>query len=88
MPTVHIDSFSVGLEELKRKDAANPAVVLRILDRVGRFSVFEATDNKTIAQTMDHIFSAGLVENTGKGEFPWTYVRLTDKGRELLARAA
>lgn len=84
--TVFIDRFSAGLDDLTRKQQASVTEVLSVLDRVGRFSIFEATDNQTIASTMTHISNAGYVELDISCGFPWTKVKLTDKGRDLLEK--
>lgn len=96
---IHLCSFGAGLDEMKRKDQADPLKVLRVLAKSGRYSVFEATDNQTIARTMDRLrfkeyrwrSPSGfrkktygvLLEATG-GQYPWTNVALTDGGKRLL----
>ena len=59
---VFIDSFSVGIDELSRKDASNELLVLGIISKAGRFSCFEASDNPTIAATMTRLMHGPLVE--------------------------
>ena len=81
---VFIDRFSAGLDDLTRKQQASVTEVLAVLDRIGRFSVFEATENQTIARTMTRISKSGYVDMDHSCGFPWTTVKLTDKGRELL----
>lgn len=89
---IHIDRFSAGLDDLTRKQQADHVAVLRVLQRTGRYSVFEATDNQTIAKTMDRLISAnnkgGALVKTLGGDYPWTAVELTDAGRALLADTA
>ena len=80
---IHICSFSAGLDEMKRKDQADPVKVLRVLAKCGRYSVFEATDNQTIAEMMTRLLSKGFIEATG-GQYPWTEIALTDGGKRLL----
>lgn len=80
------DRFTAGLDELTAKQARDPVVVLKTLDSIKRFSVFEATENQVIAKTMDMIFKRGYAVRMG-GEFPWTNVELTDAGRALIAEA-
>jgi len=91
-----IDSFSVGLDDLKGSDMT-VANVLRILDREGRFSCFEASANPRIAAMMTNILRGpyveehtpdrykGKIEPDGRGPdcdtYPWTYVKITDTGR-------
>ena len=76
---IRIDCFSAGLDDLKRKQQADIACVLRVLEKTRRFSIFEATANDTIAKTMDRVMHDGYVTKTG-GAYPWTHVALTDKG--------
>jgi hypothetical protein len=79
-----VDRFSAGLDDLSRKDQADSAAVLRVLKRTGKFSVFEASENQTIADTMTRIMRSGWVETLG-GEYPWTAVRVTQAGDAFLA---
>ena len=96
--TVFIDRFSGGLDDLTRKQQAEPAAVLRVLQKTKRFSVFEATDNDVISRTVSRICQKGcevvkpdglrkkygkLLEMVG-GNYPWTHVELTDGGIEYL----
>jgi hypothetical protein len=73
-----------ALCELTRRQQRDTLTVLRCLAVEGAYSVFTATANPDIAGTMDRIFRWGLVERSDRG-FPWSDVRLTDKGRHLLA---
>lgn len=79
-----IDSFSAGLDDLTRRQQGDMREVLRCLDKIKRFSCFEASDNKTIANTVTKAFKDGLIEEVGKTGYPWTKVRLTDAGRKLI----
>lgn len=76
---IFIDSFSVGIDELPRKQQGDIAAVLRVLHEHGKFSTFEASDNDTIARTMTVICQGGYVECKDLG-YPWTKVKLTEKG--------
>ena len=94
---IHICSFSAGLDEMKRKDQADPVKVLRVLAKCGRYSVFEATDNQTIAEMMTRLLGKKMIvvkdgtrheygvllEATG-GQYPWTEIELTQGGKWLL----
>lgn len=82
---VHICSHSSGLDELTLAQQADDREVLRHLDHVGRFSVFEATDNETIANTLDRIGNARYIMYIKeKAAYPWCYVELTPEGRALI----
>lgn len=81
---VFICSFSSGLDDMPRKDQRDIGKVLRVLDKCGRFSVFEATDNQTIATTMTKLCHSDLIETDNSCGYPWTKVKLTDAGRKLL----
>jgi hypothetical protein len=95
---VIICSFSSGLDELKVREQADPVKVLRILALTGRYSVFEATANMTIARMMTRMHHKGctrigldgvkreyglLIKSTG-GDYPWTTIELTEGGKRLL----
>jgi hypothetical protein len=80
-----IDRFSAGLDDMKRIDQKSDIKVLVVLNRIKKFSVFEAIENQVIANTMDRIFNKGYVESTG-GEYPWTKCKLTDSGIALISK--
>jgi hypothetical protein len=96
---VFLDSFSSGLDELTRKQQADPGFVLEFLSKAKRFSVFEVTANQTIAKTVtkllcdvDMIAKKGekfgdgpLLKRTG-GAYPWTRVDLTEAGEAFLKK--
>ena len=84
MNSVFICSFTSGLDDLPRKQQAQLEPVLRVLRDTGRFSVFEATANPTIAKTMTRLMHSEYVEHLG-GSYPWTKVRLTPAGERLIA---
>jgi hypothetical protein len=89
---VHICCHSAGLDELSRRSQGDIAEVLLVLSKTGRFSVFEATDNPVIANTMTALMNGGLnrkalLVKTG-GAFPWTEVELTDEAKEIVAKVA
>lgn len=100
MSTAILCSFTSGLDDLTRKQQCDPVAVLRVLQATGRFSVFEATANQTIARMMTRLMHkqcivvrdgvrteyGKLLKKTG-GEFPWTTVELTAGGLKLLADA-
>lgn len=96
---VFFDRFSAGLDDLTRIQQADHVAVLRVLQRTGKFSCFEASENPVIARTMTRLMHKGcttvkadgskkayglLLKSTG-GDYPWTTCELTDAGRELLA---
>ena len=82
--TVHICSFTSGLDELPRKQQASLWSVLHYLSETKRFSVFEATANNVIARTMDVLGERGYFKSTG-GAYPWCEIEITEKGLEFLA---
>lgn len=100
MSAIFLCSFTSGLDDLTRKQQRDPVSVLRVLKDTGRFSVFEATANQTIAVMMDRLMHKGcsvvrngvrtdygrLIEKTD-GDFPWTNVKLTAGGIRLLSDA-
>jgi hypothetical protein len=84
---IFICSFSSGLDDMPRKDQRDIAKVLRVLEQCGRFSVFEATDNQTIATTMTKLCHSNLIETDNSCGYPWTKVKLTEAGRSYLQDA-
>ena len=83
MSKLHVCCFSAGLCDLTRKQQADPAVVLGILKRLGRYSCFEASDNRVIAKTMDAIAARGLLVRTGEA-YPWITCQVTPSGEQFL----
>ena len=80
-----IDRFSAGLDELTRKQQASTRDVLRCLDEIKQFSIFEATANQVIAGTMDRLVKCGFITVTPRG-YPWSDVVLTEDGRNRLEK--
>lgn len=78
--------FSAGLDEMPKKQQGDIRAVLRRLSGMKRFSVFEASENDKIANTMTDIFALGYAESTG-GEFPWTTFNITDSGKAFMESA-
>lgn len=78
-----ISYFGAGLDDMPRKQQADPAAVLRVLQEAKRFSVFEATANQVIAKTIDRLSKNEHFIVTG-GAYPWTTIELTDSGRALI----
>lgn len=81
---VFIDSFSVGLDEINRKSQRNPVRVLRLIYRAGKFSIFEATANEVIANTLGWLQGGGYFELDNSCGYPWFKVIETEKGREMI----
>ena len=91
-----ICSFTSGLDDMRRADQTDPIKVLRVLEKCGRFSVFEATANDAIARMMTRLYHKALIYR-GKRYggpmlkmdhsmgYPWTKVVLTDAAKALLA---
>lgn len=96
--TAIICSFTAGLDDLPRRQQSNVVAVLRVLKEAGRFSVFEASANQTIATMMSRLCHKGyseirngtrfdygkLIETDKSDGFPWTKVKLTPAGERLL----
>jgi hypothetical protein len=82
MRGLHICRFS-SLDELKPRDRGDHAAVLRVLEKAGRFSVFEATEHQKLGAVLTQLPKDGLAIYDHSCGFPWTKVTLTDKGREL-----
>jgi len=84
MITSHACCFTVGLDDLPRRKQRIATDVLRVLHKHGRFSVFEATANDVIARTMDDVIRRKLVEVDNSPGYPWSNVKLTAAGLELI----
>ena len=76
---IHVDRFTSLAEGPKNKQG-DPATVLRALHKAGRFSIWDATDNQTIAATMTRIVQGGYIERDDVTPYPWTKAILTPKG--------
>lgn len=86
MSIVHLDCFTVGLDDLTEEQQKDHRKVLEILDKAGMFSVFEATDNEVIANTMTELEKTEMIKTTREGtSFPWLKVELTEKAKAFLA---
>lgn len=81
-----IDEFNCGLDDLPIRKQRSTRHVLEHLEREGRFSVFEATANDTIARTVDRVIRRGYIEADISGGYPWTKTKLTEVGRAYLDR--
>ena len=84
MFAVHICHFS-SLDDLPKKEHGNPVSVLRVLDKVGRFSAFEMEGK--LAHSMTYIIRKKWVKTDISCGYPWTDVELTQAGREALDNA-
>lgn len=84
MNSLHICSFSSGLDDMKRKDQKDVAKVLSVLRECKKFSCFEASANMTIAKTVTLAFDRNLMKSTG-GHYPWTNVEVTELGEKVIA---
>ena len=98
---IFVCSFSAGLDEMPRALQANAVAVLAVLKKAGRFSVFEATANDTIARMMTRLCYKGystvrdgvrtdygrLIETDNSCGYPWTKVKLTPAGERLLSES-
>lgn len=78
--------MSISLNDMRKRDQRNVRKVLALLEEKGGFSIFEATDNVDIAETMDKIVDRKLVDLVEPSAYPWTKISLTDAGRKLLGR--
>lgn len=83
---IHVCCFTTELDDMRRKDQGDDIKVLAALKVSGRFSVFEATANQTVARTIERLQKRGLMETTPEG-FPWTKVKVTELGDKLLQRS-
>jgi hypothetical protein len=77
---VFVDSFS-ALDDLPVKSRRDRLAILAALEKAGRFSAFEV--DRHLAPTVTAILASDWIARTW-GEYPWTYVELSDAGREAL----
>ena len=77
----HICCFT-ALDDVPRKQRGDLIVVLRALERVGRFSCFEM--DRALASTVMEIRRRGWTKHEVLG-YPWTKVEITEAGRAALA---
>lgn len=83
MSNVHVCRFSRGLNDLSRKQQSDPVTLLRALKRLGRYSCFEASDNRVIAKTMDLLHERKLLDSSC-GAYPWSTCTVTPLGEQFL----
>lgn len=83
MQNDHVCHLSGGLDDLSRKQQADPAFVLRILKRLGRYSYFEASNNRVIAKTMDLLLERKLLDSASE-LYPWSTCTVTPRGERFL----
>lgn len=81
-----IDVFSAGLDDMPRRKQRSTYHVLDFLSRIEQYSIFEATENEIIAETMDRLIRMGLIECDNSCGYPWIAVKVTAKGSEYLKR--
>jgi hypothetical protein len=93
---IFIDRFTC-LDDLKGKNRSDPAKILAVLEKTGRFSCFDV-DNRMASAMTWLCNSSGWIkcqhyetvpDKDGYGThqrdlYPWTYVTLTDAGRAAL----
>ena len=76
--TTFIDSFASGLDELPGKKQRDPEALLAVLRRERRFSVFEATSTRALAETMTALVASGRLGIDPGTPYPWTRVVAID----------
>ena len=86
MTVAHVDCFD-ALPDMTRRQQRDPLTVARALVAAGRFSVFEASANDTIARTMTRLARSGWFDFDDSCGYPWTKVTLTAAGRAALGIA-
>jgi hypothetical protein len=83
MRDIHICYFSAGLDDLSRKQQADAAEVLRALKCLGRYSCFEASENRVIAKSMDTLHQRRLLDSSCEA-YPWSSCKVTELGEQFL----
>lgn len=72
-----IDQFS-SLDDLRPKDRGNDDTVAALLAKVGKFSVFEATEHSSLAKTLMRLEASGRIKIDNSCEYPWVKVTEVD----------
>ena len=86
-PRIIVCSFSGAIGDMKRKDQRDRLKVLAVLKKSPRFSVWDASDNKGIANTMTDLMTDGLIDYPDpQPGFPWSQARVTEAGMKLLEK--
>lgn len=86
---IFVCSFSGALGDMKRKDQRDRLKVLAVLKTSPRFSVWDASDNGGIANTMTDLKTDGLIDYPEpQPGFPWSEARVTEAGMKLLEQCA
>lgn len=82
---IFVCGFSGAIGDMKRKDQRDRLKVLAVLKASPRFSVWDASDNKGIANTMTDLKDDGLIDYPEpQPGFPWSLARVTEAGMKLL----
>lgn len=80
-------SFSGALATLPAKYRRDQTAILQVLRKHPRFSVFDATEHKALATTLDRMKDRGLISYPDpQPEYPWIRAHLSDKALALLDR--
>ena len=86
---IFVCSFSGAIGDMKRKDQRDRLKVLAVLKESPRFSVWDASDNQGIANTMTDLKTDGLIDYPEpQPGFPWSKARVTEAGMKLLEQKA
>lgn len=84
---IFVCSFSGAIGDMKRKDQRDRLKVLAVLKESPRFSVWDASDNMNIANTMTDLMKDGLIDYPDpQPGFPWSKARITEAGMKLLEK--
>ena len=65
---IFVCSFSGAIGDMKRKDQRDRLKVLAVLKESPRFSVWDASDNNGIANTMTDLMTDGLIDYLRKAK--------------------
>lgn len=80
----YVDDFSTISGNMTRKEQRDVRRVLaEVMKAGGMFSIFDATENQDIAQSMVVIERSGWVKRIQHG-YPWLQWELTDEGRQQI----
>ena len=84
-PRAIVCSFAGGIGRMKAFDQRDPLKVLQVLAADPKFSVFDATERKSIARSLTVLKQRGLIDYPEpQPGFPWSKARVTEAGLALL----
>ena len=70
---IYVDSFTT-LDDLKPRQEGHDGMVLEALRQARRFSIFDATRTRRLAETIMRLTESGRLETDNSVGYPWIKV--------------